>query len=115
LELLKRLVGVSVTATRTAVYEILRPIKQKRSGQFEKRGHVRARRSVWQELWGIIETLKASDAERARAQAKERTSQAQKPQAQADQARQSQIAHQQRPDTQANAERKSREARGEKL
>jgi hypothetical protein len=115
LELLKRLVGVSVTATRTAVYEILRPIKQKRSGQFEKRGHVRARRSVWQELWGIIETLKASDAERARAQAKERTSQAQKPQAQADQARQSQIAHQQRPDTQADAERKSREARGEKL
>jgi hypothetical protein len=115
LELLKRLVGVGVAATRTAVYEILRPVKQKRSGQFEKRGHVRARRSVWQELWGIIETLKASDAERAHAQAKERTSQAKKAQAQADQARQSQIAHQQRPDTQADVERKSREARGEKL
>jgi hypothetical protein len=98
LELLKRLVGVGVAATRTAVYEILRPVKQKRSGQFEKRGHVRARRSVWQELWGIIETLKASDAERAHAQAKERTSQAQKPQAQADQTRQSQTAQQQRLD-----------------
>jgi hypothetical protein len=98
LELLKRLVGVGVAATRTAVYEILRPVKQKRSGQFEKRGHVRARRSVWQELWGIIETLKASDAERARAQAKERTSQAQKPQTQADQTRQSQTAQQQRLD-----------------
>jgi hypothetical protein len=106
---------VSVTATRTAVYEVLRPIKQKRGGVFEKRGHVRSRRSVWQELWGIIETLKASEAERARAQAKERTSQAQKPQAQADQTRQGQTAQQQRPDTQADAERKSREAGGKRL
>jgi hypothetical protein len=97
LELLKRLVGVGVAATRTAVYEVLRPVRQKRSGAFEKRSHVRAQRSAWQELWGIIETLKASEAERARAQAKERISQSQKPQAQAD------------------AERKSREAGGKRV